>query len=62
MYWYREAAEQGYAEAQYYLGFCYAYGYGIEKDLKQAEVWYHKAVKQGHAKAREALKKLKVSQ
>lgn len=31
-----EAAEQGLADAQYVLGFCYENGYGVEKDSVQA--------------------------
>ncbi|GBL24036.1 secretory immunoglobulin A-binding protein EsiB [Opitutia bacterium] len=30
--WYRKAAEQGLAEAQYNLGGCYANGIGVAKD------------------------------
>ncbi|MCC8020790.1 MAG: sel1 repeat family protein, partial [Akkermansia sp.] len=29
-HWYRKAAEQGNAEAQYRLGVCYANGWGVE--------------------------------
>ena len=59
---YRKAAEQGDAQAQNNLGVCYYLGYGVQKDLTQAEFWLRKAADQGHAKARKALKKLKVSQ
>ena len=30
--WYRKAAEQGYADAQHNLGYCYANGMGVTKD------------------------------
>ena len=32
MKWYRKAAEQNYAEAQYNLGVCYYNGQGVAKD------------------------------
>jgi hypothetical protein len=48
-------AEQGNAEAQFYLGEMYVEGYGVEKDLKEAAGWYQKSVKQGNADARRSL-------
>lgn len=44
-------ADQGVAEAQYYLGFCYENGMGIKKDLEIAIQWYEKAAKQGFVEA-----------
>ena len=44
-------AEQGDADAQYNLGWCYANGEGVEKDFTQAVAWWHKAAEQGHAVA-----------
>lgn len=41
-----EAANKGDAEAQFYLGFCFAYGDGVEQDYKQAIYWYTKAAEQ----------------
>ena len=49
--WYLKAAEQGYADAQNNLGFCYDNGKGVEKDPKQAVYWYQKAAEQGYASA-----------
>ena len=49
--WYRKAAEQGHAEAQYKLGFCYKYGDGVEENLTEAAKWYTKAAEQGKATA-----------
>jgi len=49
--WFRKAAEQGYAEAQNNLGYCYEYGQGVEKNLAEAVSWYRKAAEQGHAAA-----------
>ena len=34
--WYKKAAEQGHADAEYSLGWCYEYGEGVEKDEKKA--------------------------
>ena len=48
---FRTAAEKGDAEAQFYLGACYANGLGVPQDDKQAVDWYRKAAIQGHAKA-----------
>jgi len=54
--YYREAAEQGYASAQYHLGLCYEYGWGLEygrnvKNETRAVEWWRKAAEQGHAGA-----------
>ena len=48
---YREAAEQGDAEAQLCLGACYYAGKGVEKNLAEAVKWLRKAAEQGHAMA-----------
>jgi hypothetical protein len=37
--WYRKAAEQGYATAQYYLGYRYYNGQGVPRDYVQAHMW-----------------------
>lgn len=55
---YREAAEQGDAEAQYNLGLCYYNGEGVQQDYTQAVHWWRKAAEQGNARAQEALKTL----
>ena len=49
--WFRQAAEQGDAKAQYNLGWCYARGEGVEPDDFEAAKWYRKAAEQGHSKA-----------
>lgn len=38
--WFRRAAEQGHANAQYNLAVCYYNGDGVEMDFKQAYKWY----------------------
>jgi len=48
---YREAAEEGDAEAMINLGWCYRYGQGVEQDEKEAVKWYRKAAEQGNANA-----------
>ncbi len=47
----KAAAEQGEAEAQYYLGERYVMGYGVRQDYDEALKWYEKAAKQGFALA-----------
>jgi TPR repeat protein len=37
--WYRKAAEQGFPEAQYGLGVCYANGDGVPKNYMEAYKW-----------------------
>ena len=45
--WYRLAAEQGYADAQYNLGLMYSNGEGVPQDYKEAVKWYRLAAEQG---------------
>ncbi|HHQ4547446.1 TPA: LysM-like peptidoglycan-binding domain-containing protein, partial [Aeromonas veronii] len=49
--WYRKAAEQGNAEAQFALGQMYENGQGVLQDHQQAAIWYRKAAEQGYADA-----------
>ena len=49
--WYRKAAEQGHADAQYFLGSLYYNGQGVAQDEAEAERWFRKAAVQGHTKA-----------
>ena len=49
--WYRKAADQGYAKAQYNLGVAYAQGQGVPKDLQEAVKWFRKAADQRFAQA-----------
>ena len=49
--WFRKAAEQNYARAQYNLGVCYAKGQGVAKDEAEAVKWYRKAAEQNYAEA-----------
>lgn len=47
----QQAAEQGHAIAQSFLGVCYSHGRGITKDQSLAVAWYRKAAEQGYAPA-----------
>ena len=49
--WYRKAAEQDYAEAQYHLGNCYEKGLGVSAESKLAFEYFQKAANQGYAPA-----------
>ena len=48
---YKAKAEQGDAEAQFNLGFCYDDGRGVKKDYGEAVKWYRKAAEQNFAPA-----------
>ena len=48
---YKASAEQGEAEAQFNLGWCYDDGRGVAKDYVEAVKWYRKAAEQFHAEA-----------
>ena len=47
--WYRQAAEQGFALAQYHLGGMYANGQGVAQDMVEAYAWCSLAVGQSDA-------------
>ncbi len=49
--WFRKAAEQGHAAAQYNLGYCFDNSIGVDRDRAETDKWYRKAAEQGHAKA-----------
>ena len=53
--WYRKAADQGFADAQYNLGVCYHDGTGVAKDEVEAVNWVRKAAEQGDADAQNTL-------
>lgn len=48
-------AEQGYAEAQYHVGWLYANGNGFAVDIQKALFWWQQAADQGHADAQFAV-------
>lgn len=45
------AAQEGYTEAQYELGFMYCHGMGVARDPQQAVKWFEKAAAQGNIDA-----------
>ena len=51
--WYRLAAEQGSASAQYNLGLMHYKGKGVATDNVQAHLWWALAAAKGHENARE---------
>ncbi len=53
--WFRLAADQGYADAQFDLGFVYANGVAVPKDNAEAVRWYRLAADQGIARAQNNL-------
>lgn len=58
--WYKLAADQGYAGAQYNLGFCYAYGKGVGKNRTEGIRLLRQAHANGSSSAAQELKKLGV--
>jgi TPR repeat protein len=57
--WYRKAAEQGNAHAQFNLARMYDVGEGVPKDTAKAVEWHRKAAEQGHEDARRKLTSMK---
>ena len=53
--WYRQAADQGDASAQYLLGFMYYNGYGVPQDYAEAATRYRQAADQGITFAQRSL-------
>jgi len=51
----KERARTGEAEAQFQLGFRYAHGGGVPKNIGKAQEWYLKAARQGHPVAKRTL-------
>jgi TPR repeat protein len=47
--WWRKAAEQGYADAQFNLATMYDNGNGVPKDMAEAAKWYRMAADKGNA-------------
>ena len=49
--WWRKAAEAEELIAQWYMGQCYYYGRGVDRDVAQATVWFRKSAAQGNPPA-----------
>ena len=45
--WAKRSAEQGFAQAQRYVGACYEFGVGVPVNPSEAAAWYSKAAAQG---------------
>ena len=45
--WAKKSADQGYAQAERFVGACYEYGVGTEANSQEAEKWYAKAKAKG---------------
>jgi uncharacterized protein len=50
--WFRKAADQGDAVAQFLLGNQYASGKGVPQDYREAMIWFQRAAEQGHSVAK----------
>ena len=57
---YCKAANQGHADAQYYLGWIYSHGRGVKRDDALAAAWFKRAAALNHPQARNVLGLLRV--
>lgn len=46
--WFRKAAAEGDAAAEYMVGECHYYGHGTDEDISEALNWYRKAAEHGY--------------
>ena len=53
--WFRRAAAQGYAPAEFQMGQLYAFGFGVAQSDAEALAWYRKAAVHGDAAAQRAV-------
>jgi uncharacterized protein len=56
--WYKKAADQNFAEAQFRLGFMYEKGLGAPQSDQDAIAFYKKAASNGNVDAQKALDRL----
>ena len=56
--WYRLAAKQGHAKAQFNLGLTYYCGKGVPQDYRTAVKWCRRAAEQGNPRAQRGLEVL----
>ena len=59
--WFKKAADQGLANAQFNLGVAYLFGNGVPRDYGQAAEWFRKAADQGYASAQYKLGRMYVN-
>jgi TPR repeat protein len=55
VYWYRKAAQQGFAGAQNNLASMYEHGLGVPKNESEAARWYRKAAENGNKHAQHSI-------
>ncbi|MBQ0010139.1 MAG: sel1 repeat family protein [Ruminococcus sp.] len=53
--YFQSAGNKGNRSAQFYLGFCYSVGQGVEKDCKESAKWYRLSAEQGDSSAQNNL-------
>ena len=56
--WFRRAASHNHKLGEYDMGLCYEYGWGVERNLKEAANWYERSFHHGYRKAGEALRRI----
>ncbi len=56
MKWYRKAADQDFANAQYEVAMMYHQGTGVRKNRAEAKKWFRKAAANGCEEAKKYLK------
>ncbi len=59
--WYRKAADEGNANAQYSLGHMYQFEQGVRQDSREAANWFQKAAERGNSAARKRLEKIRAT-
>lgn len=52
-YWWHKAAIQDDPKSQYMVGYAYAIGVGVNKDLKESAIWIRKAYDNGLEQAKQ---------
>ena len=57
--WFRKAADQGFADAQFNLGVMYGNGEGVPESYVRAYVWLSMAKTQGYENAKKAVEIVK---
>ena len=53
--WFRQAAEKGHSDAQFYLGHCYFQGNGVELDYTEGRKWMLRAAEQNDPYAQDMM-------
>ena len=58
-HYFKKSADQGLAEAQYKVGYCYEKGLGmLFSDIENALIWYKKSADQGYVAALESVRRI----